>query len=66
MALLKDRVGIEIVSRVAYAATIDGQLTFLGQAMDIGVGHRVAAFRTHQTLWMKVFQNPLRALGQTE
>jgi hypothetical protein len=37
-----------------HIAAIDCQLTFLGQAMDIGVSHRGTAFRTHQTLWIKV------------
>ncbi len=66
MTLLKDRVAVEIVSRATGAATIDRQLTFLSRAMDIGVGHRVTAVGTHQTLRMKVVQNPLRAFSQAE
>jgi hypothetical protein len=66
MALLKERIGIEIVDRVTGAAPIDRQLTFLRGAKDRRVYHKVAAMRAHQTLWVEVLQNPLGAFGQAE
>ena len=66
MALLKDRVGVEIIRRVTVSAAIDRQLAFLGCAKDIRLSHGVAAIRAHQTLWMEVVQNPLRAFGWAE
>ena len=66
MALLKDRVGVEIVGRVTCAAPIDGELAFLGGAKDIRLFHRVAAIRAHQALGVEMVQNPLRAFGWAE
>ena len=54
MALLKDRVGIEVVGGVTGAAPIDRQLTLLGCAMNTRVGHRVAAVWAPQTLGMEI------------
>jgi len=66
MALLKNRVGIEIVGRLTGAATIDGELAFLGRAKDIRVSNRFGAIRTCETLWVEMVLNPLRAFGWAE
>ena len=66
MALVKNGVGREIIDGVTGATAIDRQLTFLRGAKDRCVCHRGPAFRTHQTLWMEVLQNPLGAFGRAE
>lgn len=66
MALLKDRVGIQIVGGATCPTAIDRQLALLGRAEHICIGHAVAAIRAYQTLRMKVVQNPLRAFSRAE
>jgi len=66
MALLKERVGVEIVSRVTLAASIDSELAFLGDAKDRRVGNGFGAIGTCETLRVEMVQNPLRAFGWAE
>jgi hypothetical protein len=66
MTLLKECVGVEVVRRVTGAATIDGELAFLGCTEDIRVSDRFGAIGARETLWVEMVQNPLRAFGWAE
>jgi hypothetical protein len=66
VSLLKNRAGVEIVGTTALATAIDREFTLTGSAKDIGIRHSVATIRTHQTVRMKMIQNPLFAFCRTE
>jgi hypothetical protein len=59
MTLLEDRARIEVVDRVTVPTAIYRQLTPFGLSKGASLFHRCAAAGTTETIWMKVFKDPL-------